>query len=597
MVCGLLGLAAIGGWALLPAPTPAAPAREAAAAPTLACAFDAGERRAYDVTSRVGVADTEDRFDGVLSLEAVEVSGAALLRAAFSEVRLAQSLSEPADRVGADELEGAPFFVRVDARCRLTEIGFPEAWSPAARHLATSVLRANEIVLPGAATDAWQAAQVDGGGDYVARYSARSDADAVRVVRLKVAYEADPEAARLGATLEVLSARADALYDPSARAIVDVRGEERLRLSMPSGERHTIAHRFSMARRDAAYRPVARADVNAARFDDARSVEAREAPVDPAIAALSRDEALGRFHGVFDAMGRDGVLPAARMLADWLRAHPEGAAELLTALRDGDIAEHAQATLFLALQRAGTEATRAALVEALDDDRLFEVNRARAAAALAEHGAPSQAVADALLARARDDGSPMVANVSRLGLGTLAGRADGALGESLRDTLSAELEGAGARAEVVQAIDAMGNCADDRFAAPLAARLDAAEPSVRAHAAEALGRLSPDAARARLADHLADEADPAVAASILRGLRQLDDGASLGEADLTLAATQLASPHLEVRAAAVEWLGRSASAQPEVRRLLAAHFHAEADLRLKQRLGAFVSAADLRAAG
>ena len=67
----------------------------------------------------------------------------------------------------------------------------------------------------------------------------------------------------------------------------------------------------------------------------------------------------------------------------------------------------------------------------------------------------------------------MVSTVSRLGLGTMAGRADGELGEELRAVLGAELDGAQSREAAVAAIDAIGNSADDSFAPKLAERLDA----------------------------------------------------------------------------------------------------------------------------
>lgn len=597
LACGAVGLVAGGWWTLSSEPAPAASAREAS--PTLACAFAEGDRLAYDVTSRVGVSDAEDRFRGALSVEVVEGSDTgALFRAAFTGVRLSQSLTQPRDRTEATELDGAPFFVRVDDRCRFTEVGFDESWSPAARQLVTTVLRAHEIVLPGDGRESWEAAQVDGGGDYVARYTARASDEGVRVVRLKHAYDQDADAQSFGIDLSVLDARAEALFDPEARDIRSVRGRERVRLTLPDSRTQELSHRFSMERHDRAFAAVAAASLADADFGDALA----EAPapddeaLDPALAALDWDGARAHFLSTFAELGREGVYPAARFLAEWLREHPEDTAALLDDLRAGAIPPEAQASLFLALELAGTAESRDVLIGAIDDEGLEEVNRARAASALADHGAPSREVADVLLARARESESEMVANVSRLGLGSLAGRADGELGDELRELLGSELSAAGHREDRVAAIDAIGNCADDRFAPALTEHLDVAEPSVRAHAAQALGRLSPDVARSQLVDHLGTEEDPQVASALLHGLTQVDEGSTgLSEADLALAAQRLGSPHAQVRAGVIEWLGRS-SDQPEVRRLLAVHFHLETHLRLKQRLGTYVSAAEIRQA-
>ncbi len=595
LACGAVCLVAARWWTLSSEPAPAASAREVS--PTLACAFARGDRLAYDVTSRVGLGGAEDRFDGALSIEVVESSDTgALWRAAFTGVSLSQSLTQPRERTEAAELEGAPFFVRVDDRCRFTEVGFDETWSPMARELVTTVLRAHEIVLPGDARASWQVEQRDGGGDYVALYTARVSKGGVRIVRLKHAYEQDPDAQRFGVDLAVLDARAEALFDAEARAMHSVRGHERVRLTLPDASAQELSHRFSMQRRDEAFTAVADASLAGADFGEALASTPTDEPLDPALAALDRDGARAHFLAYFAELGREGVYPAARFLAQWLRAHPEDTAALLDDLRSGAIAREAHASLFLALELAGTAESRTVLIEAIDVEALGEVNRARAASALASHGAPSREVADVLLAQARESESEMVANVSRLGLGSLAGRADGPLGNELRELLGSELEAAASREDVVVAIDAIGNCADDRFAGALTAHLDAAEPSVRAHAAGALGRISPEVARPQLVEHLDSEEDPQVAAALLRSLAHADRGAALSEEELALAARRLESPYAQVRSGVIEWLGR-ASSQPEVRRLLAAHFHRETDLRLQQQVGSHVSAAEIRAAG
>ena len=230
---------------------------------------------------------------------------------------------------------------------------------------------------------------------------------------------------------------------------------------------------------------------------------------------------------------------------------------------------------------------------ATTDEMLSELNRARAASALADHGEASQAVADTLLALTEDESS-MVATVSRLSLGTLAGRAEGELGDTMNTMLQEEFANTSSRSDRVAMIDALGNTHDETFMPMLQSELSSSEPSVRAHAASAMARIAPEAGRDAFVEQLGQEDDPQVQASLLRSLRQAEGpGATLSDEELSVAAAQLASPSVTIRAAAIEWLG-VASAQAEVRRVLAAHFHVEQDLRLKQRVGAFVSAAELR---
>ena len=583
----------LGAWfAATPTPAP----QVAEPTPELACSFVRGERRAYEVSSQAGTTEAVDRFAGTLSLEVVEASAVgALARAAFSEVSLEQTLSDTPAR--ERDVEGAPFFVRIDRQCRYTHLGFGDDWQASGRDVVTQVLHATEMVVSGEARDHWQAAQRDGGGDYVAEYRAAVTADGVEVVRQKPAYDADPEARRLGIELTVLRSRAEARFDAAAQSIERVAGAEQLMLSLPDGTEQVLTHRFSMGRRDEAFALVAAASVDDVDFDDTPRAIPVDRPVDPGLAALALGDARDRFGDFFARLGSDGVFPAARFLADWLRANPAQSQALMEELRSGAIDEAAQASFFLAFELAGTDASREVLVGAVVDGVLTDLNRARAASALADHGEPSRAVADVLLGLAHDDASGTVSTVSRLGLGSLVGRADGALGDELRDVLPGELAAAEARTDRVAAIDAIANCGDDRFADALGAQLGAGEPSVRAHAAEALGRLSPEVARTHLVEQLGAEEDPQVVASVLRGLRQVDEGGSaLGAGELSLAGERLASPHASVRLGLIEWLGRSAD-RPEVRRLLAEQFHRETDLRLKQRLGSYVSAAELRAAG
>ena len=335
---------------------------------------------------------------------------------------------------------------------------------------------------------------------------------------------------------------------------------------------------------------------------DASQGGEHDSAVDPALATLGHDEALALFLAVMAEEGAAGTYPAARLLADWLRQHPEGSAQLLQDLRAGAIDTRARASLFLALQLAGDDASRDVLVEATAATDLAAMDRARAAVALADHGEPTQEAADALLAQVRAGDSADVANVSLLGLGRMTARApEGSpLRSELRASLSEELESATDIHQEIAVIAALGNTRDATFEDALEDRLHADDARARAHAAHALAHMPAERARPRLVEQLESEGSTEVLTSILRSLRGIDGQPgseatrSLTPSELALCARLLAtSQDVDVRAGAIEWLGRSAD-QREARAVLAGHFPNEPVMQLKQRIGAFVSAAELR---
>ncbi len=570
------------------------------------CAFTTGDDDAFTFESVVSSDDAtaeaaSDRFAGVLSWvveRGSEGDEPARLRAALSEVELTQALTPEGARASAAELSGTPFFVEVDGRCRLGALGFSPAFSPASRQLVATLLTSAELVLPEDETsETWEVAQRDGVGDYTGRYTlGRDSGDTVRVVRTKDGYDVDPEVARMGLRIQVLGSIAEARFDahhPGWMARVALR--EHVRFDVPGQAPQGLGAVLVIERDASRHHAVAAASRTDADFTDAfASGEVLDRPSDPALATMSHDDALAAFLDRIRDDGSAGVFGAARVLADWMRQHPDGAAMLLTDLRDGVLDPEAHAALFLAFELAGDAPSRVVLLEALGDDALGEVDRARAAAALASHGEPTDAAMQALLAQAHGDTSPLVANVSLLGLGSMTGRApeDGALRGALRTALSEELAGATSLDAEVAAIDALGNSRDVAFEGALSERFGSERPVVRAHAAAALGHLPRETARPRLLAQLGDEESPRVTTAILRSLHTMDDGATLASSELDLARTLLASDDAEVRGSAIDWLGHSARG-PEVRSLLAAHFGEEPSAQLQQRIGSYVSASDL----
>ncbi|WP_426732930.1 hypothetical protein [Myxococcus faecalis] len=616
VVAAGLGLAAVGlgvgTWAHLGAEGGAAVtgavARPQQAAPeVLACRFERHARAAFSFGSSATLdaptaPGAEDHFQGHLSWVVVEPARPghpALLRAGLSSVVLAQALSQ--ERVSAVELEDSPFYVRVDTRCRFVGIGFAPHWSGDSRRLVRTLLESFEFVLPGDDSTRWRVEQRDGVGAYTAEYRRDEARDGeTRITRTKPRYSLDDTVRSLGLRLQVLGARAEADFDAARGGWMwRVKGQETIRIHLPGEAPQGFTHRFHLSREDGVFVSVRDSVApEAADFAVVSGADVGTAPVDAALVALDRGAARARFLAFFDEGAKGAVFPAARLLAGWLRAHPEQSALLLADLRRGEIDQVARAAFFLAFELAGTEQSRQALADALVSRDLSALDRSRAASALADHGAPSRAAADALLAQVRESDSPMVANVSLLGLGSMAGRTPpGApLHEALRATLREELARAAGTHDELAVLDAIGNSRDDGFRDALEARLKSEAPALRGRAAEALGRLSHEVTRPLLVSQLEREESPGVSAVILRSLSHLAPGTELDltGAELALAGRKLAgSASVEERAGVIEWVGR-ARGQREARRVLAAHFPREPNVRLQQRIGAFVTPGELR---
>lgn len=571
----------------------------ASAAPSgpLRCGFQRGETAAFTLESTVRDVrgEDEDQLRATLSwqVDLRLADGRWRLRAALTDVTHRQALTAPDERTGGPL--DAPFFVDVDASCRFVGFGFPRAWDARRRQLVQSTLLAHEFVLPPrSGARRWSASQSDGLGVFAADYAVAAGArgPALRVERRKAAYEGATGAASMGLRVNVVGSAATASFDRARpQWWTAVSGHERVQIRVQGEVAADLLQQFRLTRDDARYVAVRAMAPSEADFRDAFELPvALDRPVDAAVAQLSYDDALAAFLGEF-AGADDPSFAAARRLAGWLKAHPEAARRLVDAVRAGTIDETARPALFLALELSGTDAARDALSGALVDPHLRALDRARAASALSDIGAPTRGTAELLLAQARDGDDATVASVSLLGLGGMARRSDGddELRAYIRGTLTEELEGAGdARTRVV--LDAMGNSGDPALAGAIGDHVDADQAATRQHAVEALGRLDPEVAAPRLLDRLRDEADPTVRVAIVRALR----GAPTGDAIAMMSDRLATSASVPERSAIITWLGEASRTHPEARASLAAHARGEGEARLVQQIGGFVPASELR---
>lgn len=587
-------------------------------APRLACSFELGDSAAFDMVSTVDATNAGaqgERFASVLSWRVVGQSdaGAWILAANLSSTELGQNLTRPQDRLV--EPIDAPFILHIDRDCRFTSLGFSPRWQPATRRLVTTMMRTFELIVASdRAAWEWQSAQTDGTGTYAAAYRARRADNATwQVHKRKTVYrQARAGAQGLGIEVELSDAGVDATFDRGGRWFTKITGKERMRLKAQGRVLADLAQRFSIVRDDAKFSTALPSQLDLAAFqsDDPFAIEPNaDHPLDQTLASLSLTDAMERFRALYrqtkaktKTKTKNGdAYAAALFLADWLRARPEKAAELLAAIRAGKVPEEMRPAAFLALERCGTPQARTVLIEALRDHGMAPLDRARAASALSDIPQPTRETMATLVASAHeiptvgDQEGQVVVGTSMRALGHLAERAeklDPSLYEDLRAELRGDLRSARGVSGVIDAVDAIGNSGDESFAASLKDRMADDSAEVREHAARAFRRMNPGDATAPLVDQLAIESDPSVRAAIADTLSALGVPAP---GPVALVAQQLPSePSPVVRASMIRLLGSAAASTPAAKVALAQQFQRETNAPLLQLIGTYLSADELR---
>lgn len=239
------------------------------------------------------------------------------------------------------------------------------------------------------------------------------------------------------------------------------------------------------------------------------TVAAAEPGAQSQLGGVAVDDAVDRY--LEQIRERGSSIDAIPYLVDWLQANPEGAGQLVAALRSGqfDGEQRGAAGLFLALSIANTEQSRAALLGILDDPGYHGGHKISAAQALANIEAPTEAMVDAIAALIDDpELDEMTRGALAMSLGTFANhnleRAP-ELAEVARERLQAELRDAGGDPRLGASLLAAGNAGHDDLAPAIEPYLDHEDPEMRQRAAHALRHMSPDTAYPRLSAVMTDD--------------------------------------------------------------------------------------------
>jgi len=471
------------------------------------CTFAVGDRAAFALESTAQAEGAPpaatDHFRSILSWEVVESPAAGntwLLRAALSGTELAQNLSQPEQRV-RDPLDAA-FMLRIGRDCRFTQKGFASAWQPTTRRFVTSLVDTFEFAFAvngrPPRPSRWEIEQTDGMGRYEARYEATTGDDgSLDVIRVKTSYFTAERAAPMGIRVQVVGARGAATFDAAGRWLRKADGTERVRILAKDELLGDLTQHYTLARNDGAFvRPDPSTGAETVDWQNAAlMVSQSEAKIDPGLASLPMDLALERFAEIYAKVLKGDAYAAALYLADWLKARPEAATELLQALRGKGVSDAMRPAAFLALERCGTPEARVVLSQALADRSMMEMDRARAASALSDVPQPTRASERILADMAAGSEPSVVSGTAVRALGHLAARQgvlEPGVADDARKTLKQDLASAKGSSRTVDVLDAIGNSGDPSFLPDLDRDLTDPSSAIREHAARAMASMPLD---------------------------------------------------------------------------------------------------------
>lgn len=549
------------GGADAPADAPTAAEPRAADAPTAAAApgspwrWDDGRAHIYALTWRhSGVADaagfgddgSRQEVDGALLIEgelrvAVVSRGGDGVTLELSLPTLdtlawrALGVEVPSEEAIARYFAGRRAFLRVDAAGRAGELSFPpDTPRSFAQAVAPLVRQAwpepppGDLAAAGATPVAWTRVAPTGLGVAETRWEAapggEGDPWEIALTATRVAADYDEQhLVRGGQPIDGMVGAGKGRFEVAAGRLEAVETQEHLEV-LRGGERVAIAH-VSLSLRYLRGEPVADlADARGAVPLGALPNTAR----DNALDKRAGDMSLARIADDLLRFGEGGVMPRHNawlwQVTGWLHRDPTRAGALAELFHRPGLGRAGQALIIDLLVAVGHPEAQAALRGLLGDDDLAgrdDYGQLLQRVALISRPEPETA---ALAARRYDErAGDDVGRSAAVALGAMAGRgvkgADGIVGR-----LTADLRGASAVDDERALLRALGNSRSPLAEGAITARLDDARPLIRAEAARALSRWESPGARARLAQAVAEEADPISQKWALAALAEREPG-------------------------------------------------------------------------
>lgn len=512
------------------------------------CSFAPGARMAYEVTTR-----SHNRIDMGPLMEGVRVQGAelnakptqmdqqaerrwhvdleAIARAEDGSTVLAARIDAEPTRVGDQGTQpplpelGDTFLVRLDPRCRIDEFGWRSDGELDAARDQQRLLTGLSWLAPRDGEPSYAGTLVGPMGRYHAGFTVGDRAVTGRVVDMRepfgtVAGQEPPAFEVLASSIEVVPAAGEWLGSLSSSRTV--------RMSMygiPMGEvESTVSARHA---EPGDFRPEVSLDdggwtwgllLGTSKGADVDDRVVRELVGVPAREAVDR----------YLAQVGEGVnsAKAARQLAEWLRANPEGAGELVAMLRAGAFDEDALASsgVFMALAKADTPQATAALVGIVQGEGDRGAHKVSAAHALSMVSSPTAAMVDVIVAQTqRTDLDPSTRGSLAMTLGAFAKRhaaRDPELAAMAREEIAGWLAAPADERALTDSLLAAGNAGHDELAPAIEPYLEHADPEVRRWASYSMRHMSPQEAYPRLSTRLGDD-DATVRASAIETMTRV----------------------------------------------------------------------------
>ena len=406
------------------------------------------------------------------------------------------------------------------------------------------------------------------------------------VQRKKIKHDSFGDTVDFGIDVRLQTSEALAVFDEQAPLWwQSIAGTESLIIETSGQPSVSITQSFRMARNDTLFAAVPALDWHQAEVITGYEELSGEYELLQTI-HNSYEEARAAFDAAIYQSSPD-YFQAALELAAWFKAQPEDVDILVAEIR-GNLADEARPRAFLALELSGTEQAREALSILMYDYTLSEVDRARAASALADLGTPTQEVADLLMERSLED--DMASRVSLLGVGSMVNRIDDPkLHEHVVQELTDRYQLASTISDKALILDSLGNTRDEAFLDVLTAELSSDSSLTRQHAANALANLPTGKAQTAIVARLQEEQDARVTTTLVQALT--DTGMPVSDI-VPLIAKKLETGNANQRVAFVELLAQQNT--DDANQLLVTQFKRETNGQIKQLIGRYLPASALR---
>lgn len=556
---------------------------------------------------------TDAGFSGRLRLQALEERKlGVLVGLTLDELEVDSGVADlPAE---LRQQMGQPFYAVLAPDCSFRDFGFAENASAEIVNRLQGLLQGFSLALDADGSKLkWQSSEYDSVGQYSANYE-RPDLPSRRVTKRRMTYLRAHPASGFGIKepmrVRVIKSEAPAQLDEEAAWLQHLESREHLVVTRSNGSMVAdlkLSLWLERSQEDASDMALvnAPAGVKWRKQTDAPLVAEPRRPDPPDfMKVLPLDAALSQYAEMMRSGGKNSIAKAADFLAMYLRARPEMAQEIMKLLAQQVIPKDLEATIFLALEMAGTKESHDALISGLSQDHT-SANRSRAAAALPDIPKPEPRTLDALRETARTavaespDETRLVRNSASFAIGTLERRtrvsypalAKQAVAE-MRSSLST------ARGDQAQAValDAIANSGNAELLTDVKPLLAAPEGLVRAHAIEAMGSMPPEANQDMFGPLIANEQDPRIRGTIAATYADQAKRADQPPPPLVVngAIGQLGREQdPRVRGLLIDLIGPACAKSPQAMQALSNQFKHETDPMLLKLIGKWVPADQL----